>query len=165
MQLLYLISVWIHIVAAAVWIGGAVFIALALVPVIRHPDYRKSAAALVQIIGRRFRTIGWACLWLMAVTGIINIHYRFTWSAMSSPDFWSSPTGHVLAAKVVLFGVILILSAMHDFWLGPKATALWKQAPDSDAARSLRRRASWIGRINLLLGLILVALGVYLVRS
>jgi cytochrome c biogenesis protein CcdA len=37
--------------------------------------------------------------------------------------------------------------------------------PDSEAARRLRRCASWFGRINLLLGLILVALGVYLVRG
>ncbi|MDP7398608.1 MAG: DUF4149 domain-containing protein, partial [Lentisphaeria bacterium] len=105
MQLPYLISVWIHIVAAAVWIGGAAFIAIALVPAIRHPDHRQAAASLVHDIGTRFRSVGWVCLWAMLVTGIINIHYRYTWPAMSSGDFWSSPTGHALAVKIVLFGV------------------------------------------------------------
>jgi len=39
----YLLAVSLHILAACVWIGGMVFLAAVLLPVLREPEYRGAA--------------------------------------------------------------------------------------------------------------------------
>ena len=56
-----------------------------------------------------------------------------------------------------------VTAKFHDFEIGPKATRAWEAG--SESAATLRRVASWIGRLNLLLGLVVVALAVALVRG
>jgi uncharacterized membrane protein len=48
----------LHVLGAIVWIGGMLFIALVLVPVVRRLEPLERAR-LVQAIGLRFRTVGW----------------------------------------------------------------------------------------------------------
>lgn len=54
-------------------------------------------------------------------------------------------------------------SAFHDFYLGPRAARLLKA--DDPGAESMRRVASYAGRVTLLLSLIILALAVLLVRG
>jgi len=66
----------------------------------------------------------------------------------------------------VTFGIILLVSALHDFWVGPKVTALAKQFGNpSPEVERWRKLAAWLGRLNLLLALLMVAFGVMLVRG
>jgi hypothetical protein len=60
---------------------------------------------------------------------------------------------------------VLLVSAVHDFSLGPRATVAIAKDPTSAEAERFRRRASVLGRLNALLALALVALGVILVRG
>lgn len=166
MRAFYLLSIWLHILAAAVWIGGMVFLVLVLVPVIRRPENRAIAAPLIHWTGLRFRWVGWICLGLLILTGTFNLAYRgFGWADLWSGRIFQGPFGSVLGIKLLLVVAILLLSALHDFVIGPRATALWKVNPISPEAISLRRQAAWVGRLNLLLALIVVALGVMLVRG
>jgi len=55
--------------------------------------------------------------------------------------------------------------AIHDFSVGPKATAALQRDPGSAESEALRRRASLMGRGDALLSLLLVALAVTLVRG
>jgi hypothetical protein len=57
-------------------------------------------------------------------------------------------------AKLALVAVILVLSVVHDFILGPRANI----APDP----SLRVWASWVARAALFLGLVVILLGLAL---
>lgn len=165
MYTLYLISVWLHIVAAIVWIGGMTFLAMVLAPYARCLEQRHSAIALIRWTGMRFRTVGWACIGLLLLTGLFNLSYRgHGWADLFS-DFWKSPFGHTLAAKLLIVGVILLLSVYHDFVLGPHAGRVGMSHPDAPETRRSRRLAAWIGRINLLLALAVVALAVTLVRG
>ncbi|MCS6925356.1 MAG: DUF4149 domain-containing protein [Candidatus Binatia bacterium] len=155
-------SVWLHILAAVVWVGGMVFLAAVLVPLSRTLVPREVATLLIQQTGVRFRWIGWACLVLLLLSGVFNLTYRgfdWTWSA------WQSPFGQVLTVKLLLVAGILCLSVLHDFVIGPRATALGQTSPASPHALQLRRQASWLGRLNLLLSLVVLALGVVLVRG
>ncbi len=163
---MYQLSVWLHISAAAAWLGGMVFLALVLVPVIRHPEYRQHASRLVHLTGVRFRTIGWICLGVLVTTGFVNLWHRgIGWAAPSNAGFWTSPFGVLLGWKLLVAAAILALSAYHDFRIGPRATAAGEADPGSAAAQRLRRQASWMGRLNLLLGFAAVVLGVLLVRG
>lgn len=135
---------WVHVLSAVTWIGGMLFIALVLVPVTRGLDDAKLRTRLVQESGYRFRTIAWIALALLAVTGFLNLWF--------SPFLLRSPRFHMKAGLVVL---ALILSAFHDFVLGPRAGL-----PGADP--SVRIRASWIARLNVVVALAIILLGLAL---
>ncbi|HJR01972.1 MAG TPA: DUF4149 domain-containing protein [Methylomirabilota bacterium] len=137
---------WLHVLAAITWIGGMLFIALVLVPSARRLEDPTLRTRLIQETGRRFRTIGWLALGGLVVTGLLNLWMH--------PVLLSSPRFHWKLGLVVL---ALILSAFHDFVLAPRAGA-----PGADP--SARVRASWVARINVLVVLVIVALGLSLFR-
>ena len=166
MQVIYVLAVWLHLVALAIWIGGMIFLALVLVPITRRPEYRASSAALFHLVGTRFRWVGWACLGLLLLTGLISLGFRgYEWLDALNGRLWQGQFGHVLAGKLALVAVILVVSVLHDFWLGPRAVAYLQANPTGPDAAKLRLQASWIGRITLLLALVVLALGVLLVRG
>lgn len=163
---LYLVSVWLHILAAMVWIGGAAFIALVLVPALKDPALSAQALAYLRAAAYRFRRVGWISLSLLVATGISNLALRgIPLQAWLDGSLFSGRFGHILAAKLGLVAVILLVGAYHDFVLGPRAAAIILADPASEAARSARRTASLMGRFTLLLGLAVVACGVALVRG
>lgn len=162
----YLFSVWLHLLAAAVWIGGMVFLGLVLVPVIRSRDYAPVRTMLLVQTGLRFRWVGWIVLGLLVLTGIFNVGVRgYTWCDLFDGSLWEGAWGHVLAWKVSLVGLMFVVSAIHDFYLGPRATRLLAEHPDAPEAQRLRRTASYIGRLMLLASLVILALAVLLVRG
>lgn len=170
-MILYHLSVFVHILSAIVWIGGMLFLALVIVPTTRGlPPVER--AALFGAVGRRFRTIGWACIALLVITGTINAAYRgVTWGNLFSAELWSSPFGSTLAWKLGVILVLLGLSAYHDFVLGPRSIRVLERAgPDAppdvhQEAQRLRKRASYIGRGEAILALVVLALAIMLVRG
>jgi len=165
MHLLYLTSVLIHILAATVWIGGMLFLVLVVVPWLRQGD-RANAAVFLRETGTRFRNIGWTCFGILLVTGTFNLWVRgVRFSDFISAEWLSSPFGKTVVVKLVAFAIVLMVSLIHDFVLGPRATAIIAAAPRSPEAQIARRHASLLARVNVVLALILVAAGVMLVRG
>lgn len=162
----YTISVFIHILSAVIWIGGMIFIAMIVVPVTRKPLFENIKTPLIQTMGERFRTVGWICLALFLITGYLNIGFKgLGWDTIFYSAFWKSYFGRVLHGKLMLFGIILILSAIHDFVIGPKATRILQQNSADPKGIKLRKSASWFARINLLLALAAAFFGIMLVRG
>src|SRR4051812_28362087 len=114
-MLLYQLSVFVHILSAIAWIGGMLFLALVIVPATRGlPPTERSA--LFSAVGRRFRTVGWVCIGLLLLTGVVNsIHRGVTWETVLTAELWSSPFGRVLSLKLAVVAVLLTLSLYHDF--------------------------------------------------
>ena len=136
---------WLHVVAAMTWIGGMLFIALVLVPVTRGLEDAALRARLFHRTGVRFRTVGWIAIAVLVVTGLGNL-----WHA---PALLGTTRLH---AKLALVALTIVLSAIHDFDLGPRAGA-----PGADPAT--RVRAAWVARLNVLVVLVIVLLGLSLV--
>jgi uncharacterized membrane protein len=165
MHLFYLLSVWLHILAATVWIGGMFFLVLVVVPWLRRGD-RAAAGAFLRETGERFRTVGWLCFGILLVTGTYNLRVRgVKLSDFASGEWLASPLGRTVLYKLGGFAAVLAVSAVHDFVIGPRAAAAIQRDPHSPEAEKLRRRASLLGRANALLALVLVAVGVMLVRG
>lgn len=166
MYALYLISVWLHVMAAVIWIGGTIFLALVFIPALRRPEFGSIAVELILWTVLRFRLIGWLCFLVFIATGTTNLIFRgVTWSDVFDPLFWRSSFGSLLTFKLVTVALILAISAVHDFVIGPRATAAWQRDARSEETLRLRKQAVQIARINLFLALIAVAVGTTLVRG
>ncbi|MFT5122996.1 MAG: putative copper resistance protein D [Kiritimatiellia bacterium] len=165
MHTVYVISVFLHILAAITWIGGALFIALVLVPLLRRPDMREQAGQILRLSGRRLKIIGWVSLLVLLITGVVNVHCRGWLSAMGTEIFWQRREAQALGLKLGMVGLILVIAFVHDFFIGTRAAKAMSLDRTSPEARRLRFAASWMGRINLLLGIGVVFLGVLLVRG
>lgn len=162
----YYFSVWLHIVAAAIWIGGMLFLGLVLVPALRKGSFESVRVALLHETGVRFRMVGWIVLLILVITGMTNLVYRgIGFSVLFDVGIWQSAWGRLLAWKLGLVGFVLVLSAFHDFYLGPRATRQLAKDPDSEEAQRLRKKASYFGRVTLLISLIILVLAVLLVRG
>lgn len=166
MRYVYLFSVWLHILAAIVWIGGMVFLGAVLVPVLRTDRFKPLRTPMLYETALRFRWVGWVMLGLLIVTGFLNIWLRgYAWSALLTTSFWQSGWGTVLGWKLVFVTIVLGMSAVHDFVLGPRTVQALETNPDAPATERLRRWSSWMGRLTLLLSLVILAFAVALVRG
>lgn len=164
MHALYLFSVFLHLVAAMAWVGGMVFLVAVVVPMLRTD--RKRAGELLRDLGFRFRAVGWAALVTLVVTGAFNVYRRgFGLADVFSGTVFLGAWGRVLAHKLALVAIVLVLSAVHDFRIGPEAARLMTDGSDPARAERLRKAASVIGRITFALALAIVALAVSLVRG
>lgn len=161
----YYISVTLHVLAAMLWLGGMFFLALVGAPALRSIELPAVRQRLFQQLGVRFRVVGWGAIAVLIATGLINLHYRgwLRWNGMlGSSAFWRTSVGHALALKLGAAVAMIAISAMHDFVLGPLAG---RAAPGSVESAVLRRRAKLIGRVNALIGVLLVAAAVRLARG
>lgn len=165
MPALYVTAVWVHLLAMAAWLGGMISLVVAVVPVLRRAD-RATAASFMHATGVRLRALGWTCYALLVLTGAIALAYRgVRWADLARADFWGSPLGRPLSVKLACFAVVLALGVWHDFVLGPRATRLGQHEPGGATALRLRRQASLVGRVTVLLALVIVACGVLIVRG
>lgn len=165
MSLFYLAAVVLHLIAMATWLGGMLFLVTVVIPWLRKGD-RARAAALLQETGERFRAVGWLCFATILVTGVYLLAVRgVTLAALADPAWRASPYGKVVLGKLLTFTAIVGLSAIHDFRVGPRATEAVRRDPSAPEAERLRRMASHMGRLNLLLGLLMLVFAVQLVRG
>jgi putative copper resistance protein D len=143
-----------------------IFFGVAVVPVIRRPEYKSVFADLVRHVGARFRVLGWACLILLAATGTSNLALSGIGLAqLSSAAFWSTGFGRALAYKLVAVLLVVLATGAHDVLFGARALGRLERDPTSAAAQRARRVASWLGRTTLLLSLAVLLLAVWLVRG
>lgn len=160
---LYHLSVTLHLLAALFWLGGMFFLAVVAAPILRdvEPTLR---ADLFQQLGVRFRTAGWIAIAVLLLTGVANLHFRgwLEWALLSNATFRSSALGRALAWKIAAVAVMVVLSALHDFVVGPAAS---RARPGSAEAVRLRRWSIWIARLNAVVGIALVAVAIRLARG
>ncbi|HEY8086538.1 MAG TPA: hypothetical protein VIF09_01795 [Polyangiaceae bacterium] len=166
MHTLYTLCVFVHVLAACSWIGAMIFFAVAVVPVLRRPEYRGVFAELVRHIGARFRVLGWASVLVLVATGICNLALLgYGGAQLSTAAFWSAGFGRTLAYKLVAVLLVVLATAAHDVLLGARAMRRLARDPTSPAALRARRMASWLGRATLLLSLAVLLFAVWLVRG
>ena len=156
MTINYLISIFVHVICAAFWIGGMLFIPLVLVPGIKNQPNR---VLLLHKTGIKFRFYGWFAVIILIITGVLNIHFRglpFTIAFFTSTSY-----GKLLSIKLVLFVVMLLVGGIHDFYFGMKSIDEMQQTSGS----KFKLLARWTGMLNLLLALIIAFLGVAISRG
>ena len=144
------VLVAIHLVAAAVWIGGTVALVFVGVPVIRTLDGDARARAM-RALGERWRPLGYGALGVAIVTGIPLL--TRDWNDDGSSFHY------VFYAKAVLVASLLAVSYLHNFVLGPRVA----RERRAGAVRSYRL-LQIVGWLSLALTLAVPVLGVALAR-
>lgn len=146
----------LHLLAAAVWVGGMIFTAVILAPVLRRDLAPPARYPLFKAVGLRFAVAGRIALTVLVVTGI----YKLV-QAWGMDDFWGSHFGKAISFKIVLVAAMIALSLLHDFAWGPKLESLSRRSDDPEYRATLWRLSFW-SRVNLALAVAIVCLGAYI---
>lgn len=163
---MYHLSVFIHITSAIFWIGGMLFTAGVLVPATRHKLLKENKGAFFALIGEKFSRISWVLFIVLIITGITNLLTRgYAVDQLLTGSFWLGIFDGNLFIKLLIFSLVLIVSGIHDFYAGPKAAKLMDEQPNHPHTKRIRKISSWLGRLNLLLGLAILYYAIRLLRG
>ena len=145
-----IVLAWIHVLAAVVWLGGMVFLSVVLVPVFRRGTFGADRRILFQTL-----MIG-----ILVLSGPLLISSRT--GTLEEPEAWRS----VLHLKLWIVAGLVLLTAVHDIWLGPLVGRLRREASETPSAADLLliRLSAVVARLGLLLGVIVLFLAVALAR-
>jgi len=134
-----------------------VFISLILAPALRRFP-QDTRLELLRTVGTATKAVGWIAILVLLSTGLLNVvHLQIQWDTF---------IGRLLMIKLTLVAVMIVLSALHDFVLGPLLVVRQRTpSPKQSSIPLLRRLVPWLARINLLLALGVVYLAILIARS
>ncbi len=140
----------LHLIGAAVWTGGLVFLGVAAA-VARRTIPAAERIAFFRILGRRFAIVAAVSAAAIAATGIdMAIDQLASWSALVDTRY-----GRILLAKIVLFALVLAEAVVHSLVLGPKLgrlrAALVDTPGDTLLQARVRRTAAVSGVVSALM--------------
>lgn len=146
---------WVHLVALAAFVGGHLVLTLLVRPMARHasPD----GAEFVRRVGRQFKSLAWASLIVLIVTGLFNLLNEGGSARIEST--W----GGVLMLKLLLVLVLIALSIVHDFILDPYGPGATRGPATVAAARSATAGRVQVAILVVAIAILLVA--AYLART
>ena len=122
-----------HLLGAAVWIGGLVgLLALALPGVIGAEDRSAFWPAAI----RRFSVVAMSCVAALTLSGL----WLYWVHIDGIHQLVSTMYGRVLGVKLVVFGSLLAIGAVNQFFLSPKLDAL-RAAGERGSSAILTRRS------------------------
>jgi len=104
------IITWIHLVAAAIWVGGSLFIGIVFSPLLKTMTSSIQERMQIMIrVGRRFNKIAVPSLIILMATGLYTSHVL-----LSKPELLVSTSyGTFLIIKIILVIALIITYAVH----------------------------------------------------
>jgi len=148
-----ILPLWLHLLAAVVWLGGLLFESHILFPLLSKNGLTETVGSAIS----RFRRVTWTAIVLMVLTGLYNLT-----RLPPIPHLIESGVLKLLALKLFLVLIVLMLSAHRDFGLASRLLreVAAGRAPDRMLSAILR-----VDRVVLLLGVLLLYLGLAISRG
>lgn len=106
---------FLHLVAAALWVGGMIYLAVIYLPMLKSKPWRQQTASLLTTLPR-YSPLAITGVVLMGLSGPLNVVTR----QISWDQFFSTAYGRTLVVKILLVGAMLITSAIHVLRLRPR---------------------------------------------
>jgi putative copper resistance protein D len=132
---LHLASDTLHLVAAAIWTGGLLSLALLLSVSRNHQTH--AAVSFARDATQRFSLMGIAVVVVVLATGIVNSWILVgSWQALIVTGY-----GWLLMSKIALFGIMLLIAVANRFWLTPQLALTSGSEPPFEALRRLARNS------------------------
>ncbi|GAA1733230.1 hypothetical protein GCM10009734_43170 [Nonomuraea bangladeshensis] len=106
---------FLHVLGAALWVGGQLSVSLVLLPPARRLLDEQRRGQVLSAVGRRFGLLTAAVfLPVQLATGVaIAWHKGVTWASLAEPGY-----GRILAAKLVLFCAVMAAAGAHGWLTG-----------------------------------------------
>ena len=136
---IHLAADFVHLIAAAAWVGGLLPLALMLAAA-------AGSVTVAHAVSLRFSAYGIVAVSVLFLTGAINTWYLAgSIRALTETDY-----GHLLLVKVALFLVMLGLATVNRLWLTPAlaATAAKAGRACAPATAPQRRHRDWRWRYH-----------------
>lgn len=108
------VSLWLHLLAVTVWIGGVCFWMIALLTR-DTPSAPDAAAPWLETLGRRFYTVGWEALGLIVLTGFFNLIAR-----VRTGGFFQDGYQRTLGIKLALVAGMVAIQLWQHIGLLPR---------------------------------------------
>ncbi len=104
------IITWIHLVSAAVWVGGSLFLGVVLAPILKKMSMPLEERLQIMIkVGRRFNRIAVPSLIILIATGLYSSQ-----QVLINPEILLSTSyGSYLVIKILLVIALVIAFAVH----------------------------------------------------
>ena len=104
------IILWIHLISAAIWVGGSIFIGIVFSPLLKtmFGSIEERLQFMIKV-GKRFNKIAIPSLIILIGTGLYNSHVL-----LSKPDLLMATSyGNFLTIKIILVIALIITYVIH----------------------------------------------------
>ncbi len=104
------IITWIHLIAAAIWVGGSLFIGIVFSPLLKTMTSSVEERMQIMIrVGKRFNKIAVPSLIILMATGLYTSN-----ALIANPDLLVSTSyGKFLIVKIILVIALIVTYAVH----------------------------------------------------
>jgi len=154
------IITWIHLVSAAIWVGGSLFIGIVFSPLLKTMTNSLEERMQIMIrVGRRFNKIAVPSLIILMATGLYSSHVL-----LSKPDLLVATSyGIFLIIKIILVVVLIIIYAIHVRVIRKdiEEKIMSNQMPEHQIQK-LRKKIIILGEITVVLSLAILFLAALL---
>jgi uncharacterized membrane protein len=151
------LAFWIHMIATVAWIGSLATVALIL-PVARRSMDSPAYADLLSNLQKRLDPVGWLSLVLLIATGMIQMSANPNYEGfLAIGNRWAA----AILIKHLVIGGMIGVSAYLTWGVLPslQRTALRRmRGQETPEVGTLQRREEFLLRLNLVLGLVVLAL-------
>ena len=140
---------WAHLVSAAIWVGGSLFIGIVLSPLLKTMSDSVEGRMRIMIrVGRRFNKIAVPSLAVLMGTGLYTSH-----ALLGRPDLLVATSyGTFLAVKTVLVAALVITYAVHVRVIrGDVEDRIMSGRMPAPQIRALRRKIIILGEVTVVL--------------
>ena len=150
------ILTWIHLVSAAIWVGGSLFIGIVFSPLLKTMTNSLQERMQIMIrVGKRFNIIAVPALIIMMVTGLYNSHL-----ILGKPTIlFETSYGQFLVIKIILVIVLIIVYAVHVRVIRKdvEEKIMSNQMSDPEIQK-LRKKIIILGEITVVISLVILFL-------
>ena len=145
---------WIHLIAAAIWVGGSLFIGIVFSPLLKTmADSVQTRMQIMIRVGRRFNKIAVPSLIILMATGIYNAH-----GLLGNPNLlFVSSYGTFLVIKMTLVVLLVITYVIHVRVIRQDVedTIMSNQMSDIEIQK-IRKKIIILGEITVVLSIVIL---------
>ena len=142
---------WIHLISAAIWVGGSLFIGIVFSPLLKTMSNSIEDRLQIMIrVGKRFNKIAVPSLIILMGTGLYNSHVL-----LSKPELLVATSyGTYLIIKIILVIALIITYAVHVRIIRKdvEEKIMSKQMPE-EQIQKLRKKIIILGEITVVISI------------